>query len=377
MDGMRALDVGTWDGFWAFEMERRGARSSPSTRRRARPRLAAAPAAPDLPRPPARRRVPPGQGDPRLEGRARELLDLQRHARELGTFDIVFCGSVLIHLRDQLLALERIAGVCNDTFLSVEEYDRRSGWVPWPSSRYLADRDKAVVFWLPSIKTWKRMLWTAGFDHVEQRGKFRSRRAPAGRCRTSPSRRARAPPRRRGPPPEGPGSTAVPGAPQRRLDVVALGGQRPRRVAGAEPPRPLTRARAGGIDVGQALVEPGCFFFGSKARLGDWTLINHRCYFDTRDWIEIGTRCSIAMEVMFCTSTHAVGEPTKRAGDYTRRRSASATARGSARAPCCCPGDGRGGRHRRRRRRRRRRRGAPHAVRGVPARKVRDLDPPA
>src|SRR5437016_1983956 len=25
MDGMRALDVGTWDGFWAFEMERRGA----------------------------------------------------------------------------------------------------------------------------------------------------------------------------------------------------------------------------------------------------------------------------------------------------------------------------------------------------------------
>src|SRR5436190_16225019 len=25
MDGMRVLDVGTFDGFWAFEMERRGA----------------------------------------------------------------------------------------------------------------------------------------------------------------------------------------------------------------------------------------------------------------------------------------------------------------------------------------------------------------
>jgi tRNA (mo5U34)-methyltransferase len=25
MDGMRALDGGTWDGFWAFEIERRGA----------------------------------------------------------------------------------------------------------------------------------------------------------------------------------------------------------------------------------------------------------------------------------------------------------------------------------------------------------------
>jgi hypothetical protein len=25
MDGMRALEVGTWDGFWAFEMEHRRA----------------------------------------------------------------------------------------------------------------------------------------------------------------------------------------------------------------------------------------------------------------------------------------------------------------------------------------------------------------
>jgi tRNA (mo5U34)-methyltransferase len=25
MLGMRALDIGTWDGFWSFEMERRGA----------------------------------------------------------------------------------------------------------------------------------------------------------------------------------------------------------------------------------------------------------------------------------------------------------------------------------------------------------------
>src|ERR1700756_1076631 len=25
LDGLRVLDVGTWDGFWAFEFERRGA----------------------------------------------------------------------------------------------------------------------------------------------------------------------------------------------------------------------------------------------------------------------------------------------------------------------------------------------------------------
>jgi tRNA (mo5U34)-methyltransferase len=27
LEGARCLDVGTWDGFWAFEMERRGAAS--------------------------------------------------------------------------------------------------------------------------------------------------------------------------------------------------------------------------------------------------------------------------------------------------------------------------------------------------------------
>jgi len=25
LEGMRALEIGTWDGFWAFELERRGA----------------------------------------------------------------------------------------------------------------------------------------------------------------------------------------------------------------------------------------------------------------------------------------------------------------------------------------------------------------
>ena len=91
---------------------------------------------------------------------------------ELGAFDLVFCGSVLLHLRDQVLALERIAGLCRGTFVSAEEYDRLSGLIPFPVSRYRADRPRAVVFWLPAAKTWKRMLGTAGFDRVEERERF-------------------------------------------------------------------------------------------------------------------------------------------------------------------------------------------------------------
>jgi tRNA (mo5U34)-methyltransferase len=178
MSGMRALEVGTWDGFWAFEMERRGADVVALDLDDER----------DLDWPPRRR--PDSYADsPRGIGfeLAREALGsrVERVVRsiyhatpeELGTFDLVFCGSVLIHLRDQLLALERIANLCSDLFISAEEYDRLSGLSPVPYSRYMADRESAVVFWMPSARTWRRMMWSAGFDTVETRGKFKMRSA--------------------------------------------------------------------------------------------------------------------------------------------------------------------------------------------------------
>jgi tRNA (mo5U34)-methyltransferase len=174
LDGMRALDVGTWDGFWAFELERRGAEVVSLDLDDER----------ELDWPPRRRpakysETPRGDGfriAKEIYGSKVERVVLSIYdatPEEIGTFDLVFCGSVLIHLRDQLLALERIANLCTGTFISAEEYDRRAQLVPFPVSRYLADRDRAVVFWLPSIRTWKRMLWTAGFDRVEQHGKFK------------------------------------------------------------------------------------------------------------------------------------------------------------------------------------------------------------
>jgi maltose O-acetyltransferase len=77
--------------------------------------------------------------------------------------------------------------------------------------------------------------------------------------------------------------------------------------------RMLARA---GLDVGRSIIESGCYFFGHQIRIGAWTVANHRCYFDTRDWIEIGQTCSLGMEVMFCTSTHHLGDHLKRAGAY-------------------------------------------------------------
>jgi tRNA (mo5U34)-methyltransferase len=172
LDGVRALEVGTWDGFWAFELERRGADVTALDLSDDR----------ELDWPPRRR--PATYQRTRGEGfrLAREVLGSQvkrvecniydARPEELGTFDLVFCGSVLIHLRDQLLALERIAGLCTGRFISAEEYNRAAGLVPFPVSRYRADRDAAVVFWQPSARTWRRMMWTAGFDSVREVSRF-------------------------------------------------------------------------------------------------------------------------------------------------------------------------------------------------------------
>lgn len=180
MDGMRALDVGTWDGFWAFEMERRGAEVVALDLDDER----------KLDWPPRRRpaqfpSAPRGSGfrlAKAIYGSSVERVVLSIYdatPESLGIFDLVLCGSVIIHLRDQLLALQRIAALCRGTFISAEEYDRLSDLIPFPVARYRANRPADVVFWQPSRRAWRRMLWTAGFDSVVERGRFQMR-ATAG-----------------------------------------------------------------------------------------------------------------------------------------------------------------------------------------------------
>jgi tRNA (mo5U34)-methyltransferase len=184
MEGMKALDVGTFDGFWAFEMERRGAEV----------------VAIDVDRDqdldwPANRRPETFSEEPRgpTFELAREALGSKVERRnlsvydatpeELGTFDLVFCGSVLIHLRDQVLALERIAALCRDRFLSVEAYDPWFELLPFPTARYRALRDSSVVFWEPNVRAWKAMMKTAGFRRVEEQGRFKLRARAGWRVR--------------------------------------------------------------------------------------------------------------------------------------------------------------------------------------------------
>jgi tRNA (mo5U34)-methyltransferase len=176
MTGMRALDVGTWDGFWAFEMERRGADVTALDLDDMRdldwPAVRRPKEFPDTKRGDGFRLIK------ELRGSNVERLNLSVYnalPEDIGEFDFTFCGSVIIHLRDQMLALERICNLTKKggTFATTEAYDPVFGLLPLPISRYRAHRDSSVVFWEPTIRTWRLMLGVSGFTKIEQLRRFK------------------------------------------------------------------------------------------------------------------------------------------------------------------------------------------------------------
>lgn len=75
-----------------------------------------------------------------------------------------------------------------------------------------------------------------------------------------------------------------------------------------------------GLEIGDSLISPGCFFGNikhySKIKIGNNVFINYNCFFDTSSDIEIGDNCAIAMDVMICTGTHAIGDEKQRTGSF-------------------------------------------------------------
>ncbi len=98
LSGKRVLDIGPWDGYYTFEMERRGA-------------TVTAIDYVDLDTFRELHRAMKSQAE-YLRLDVYELDPLQ-----VGTFDIVLCMGVLYHLKHPLLALERICGVTRDMCL--------------------------------------------------------------------------------------------------------------------------------------------------------------------------------------------------------------------------------------------------------------------
>jgi tRNA (mo5U34)-methyltransferase len=167
LSGRRCLDVGTMDGFWAFEMERRGAEEVIAI---------------DLDDPealdwPASLRDSQKALDEtkaerfalakRALGSKVERVTLSAYdlSPELGRFDFVFCGDLLLHLKDPITPVERIRSVCTGSAVIVNVIKR----FRFRESAPLAELDGIDTFtwWTTNLAGLIRLVRAAGFARVE------------------------------------------------------------------------------------------------------------------------------------------------------------------------------------------------------------------
>ena len=180
LEGRRCLDIGTADGFWAFEMERRGA---------------AEVVALDIDDPddydwPAhrdtneverfRRDHPNHRAAFELAGRALgsrvtrtvgRVYDLDPDVH--GSFDFVFMGSLLLHLRDPAGALMTVRRVAGGELLSV---DSVSPLLTFLHPRQPVARLEAPgwpLWWVMNLAAYRRLFPAAGFTVVRAGRPFR------------------------------------------------------------------------------------------------------------------------------------------------------------------------------------------------------------
>ena len=170
--GKRCLDVGTFNGFWAFEMERRGAEQVVAID-------VLEPRAWDWPARAEQQTIDAiatrqagGRGfdiAKRELGSAVERLDrsvYELDPDELGTFDVVYLGSLLIHLRDPVRALERVRAVCSGTLIVVDGIDPFLSLVMRRRPVATLEGLARPWWWYPNVAALVRMVEGAGFDLV-------------------------------------------------------------------------------------------------------------------------------------------------------------------------------------------------------------------
>jgi SAM-dependent methyltransferase len=178
LHGKRALDVGTFDGFWAFELERRGAEV----------------VAIDV------ERIDAAQWPPNNRARLeREVHDLgvqlgggfELAAQALGSnvrrvicdvleltpeavggpVDVAFMGALLIHLRDPVQALERVLGALEPggDLYQVEPVSLPLSVLhPRRPVARLQTLQTPFNWWRPNWATLKTWLQTAGFTDIRR-----------------------------------------------------------------------------------------------------------------------------------------------------------------------------------------------------------------
>jgi tRNA (mo5U34)-methyltransferase len=176
LTGARCLDIGTFEGFWAREMDSRGAAEVVAID-------ILDPLAWDWPVGSStaliedlEERKRGGDGF-RFVGRAlnspverRELSIYDLDPAVVGSFDLVYLGSLLLHLRDPIRALERVRSVCRPEgrLLVVDAIDRELT-LRHPR-RAIAELDGVgrPWWWKPNLAGLAQMVSVGGFEIVHR-----------------------------------------------------------------------------------------------------------------------------------------------------------------------------------------------------------------
>ncbi len=178
LEGKRCLDAAACEGFWSFELARRGAAEVVSL---------------DLPQtdrqdwqglqPLDVRRVGSGLANEHFE-LVRRALGLSNVTRvdmnlydlspgRLGSFDYVFVGNVLIHLADPVRALRAMRAVmgAGSELLSLEATSLSLTLLaPRLALGQLWDWDDQPRWWTPNKAAHRRLLHAAGFEVLDAGG---------------------------------------------------------------------------------------------------------------------------------------------------------------------------------------------------------------
>ena len=181
LDGLRCLDVGTMDGFWAFEMERRGAAEVVALD---------LPGSDALDAPTSLRAMVNWELDEQKEARfelahtalrsqvRREVRSVYDLGPDLGVFDLVFCGDLLLHLKDPVTALERIRSVTSGSAIVCNPIVRFRFHERRPLARF--DGIDEFQWWVTNLAGLIRMVRAAGFARVEAGRPFELAAASSG-----------------------------------------------------------------------------------------------------------------------------------------------------------------------------------------------------
>jgi tRNA (mo5U34)-methyltransferase len=161
LTGMRVLDVGCAEGFFSFEAERRGARE-----------VVAIDSFPDSVR---RFNICRNAFGSKATAFLCNVYEL--NPRAFGTFDIVFFFGVLYHLRNPILALEKILSVCTGTMLLQTASMEIASHSDVPLARFYpfgmpsGPPEKPTydptVFWMPNAACTRGLVEHSGYQDIE------------------------------------------------------------------------------------------------------------------------------------------------------------------------------------------------------------------